>query len=87
MSGGEILLRTGSLQGFLLGLNKDSDFSLEAKLDATRVEVKISIMNFSFLGWRFQRLDEESAKESNEESDDFTEEFIFLDDMKEWLKH
>ena len=48
LSGGGILLNSGALQGLLLGLIEVSDFSLEAKLDAIRVEVKITRLE-SFL--------------------------------------
>ena len=78
MSGGEILLNSGALQGILLSLKKVSDFALEAKLDAIRVEVKISMLELFLLGWRLQRLDEESSKESNEKPDNLTEEFLFF---------
>ena len=68
----------GALQGLLLGLKEVLDFSLEAELDTIRVEVKISRLDFFLLGWRLQRLDKESAKKSNEESNDLTEEVIFF---------
>ena len=78
MRWGAILLNSGSLQGLFLGLNEDLYFALEAKLDAIRVEVKIAMLCFFLLGWRSQRLDEESSKESNEESDGLTEEILFF---------
>ena len=56
-----------SLQDLLLGMKEVSDFVFEAKLDAIRIEVKIASLDFLLLGWRFKILDEESAKESNEE--------------------
>ena len=50
MSASEIFLKSGSLQGLLLGLKEVSDFALEAKLDAIRVEVKIARLEFFLLG-------------------------------------
>ena len=50
LSGGEILLNSGALQGLLLGLKEVSDFALKAKLDAIRVEVKIARLEFFLLG-------------------------------------
>ena len=78
MSGGEIILNSGAFQGLLLGLKEVSDFTLEAKIYAISVDVTITMLDFFFLGWRLQRLDEESDKESNEESYDLTEEVIFF---------
>ena len=78
MSGGEILLNSGALQGLILGMKEVSDFSLEAKLDAIIVEVKISRLDFLLLGWILQKPCEKSSKESNEESGGLTEEVLFF---------
>ena len=48
------------------------------KLDTIRVGVKITRLEFFLLGWILKRLDEESAKESNKESDNLTGEVLFF---------
>ena len=86
LNGGEILLKSGALQGLLLGLKEVSDFPLESKLDVIRVIVKNSRLDFFLLGRRLQTLDEELAKESNEESSDLTEEVLFFGKGEEATK-
>ena len=58
----------GAFQGLLIGLKTDSDFALEVKVDAIKVEATIASWVFFCFGWFELGLEDEGVMILGEES-------------------